>query len=166
MSKRRSPIWKYFTTRSEQDRIACCAVCNSEVSRGGSSVKTFTATNLDAHLRKHPSEYKQYQDKESTTASVSEQDSQAKQLTMEEVDSRTRIWDINDPRAARISRRIGEMIAVDSQRLMTQDLYVLFKLLSPGTLFLVVSTLQIKYYLKFMLVSLQKSRMSSKKLTG
>ena len=90
-------------------------------------MKTFTTTNLVGHLRKHPSEYKQYEDEKAAAndAAVNEQAcrsrSNQKQLTLEESDSRSRIWDINNPRAARVSRKIGEMIALDSQPMSIVD---------------------------------------------
>ena len=120
-SKRRSPIWKFFTTNSEEDRLASCDVCNKQVSRGGSNVKTFTTTNLVAHLRKHPTEYQQYLVEKSSAASSSTEASRPKQLTLEETESRVRIWDINDPRSVRITRRIAEMIAIDCQPISVVD---------------------------------------------
>ena len=59
MSKRRLPIWQFFTA-GEGDRQVPCNICNATVSRGGQLVKSFTTTNLVGHLRKHPPEFKKY----------------------------------------------------------------------------------------------------------
>ena len=67
MSKRRSPIWQFFTA-GESDRQASCSICNASESRGGQSAKSFTTTNLVDHLRKHPPEYE-----DEKNASASEQ---------------------------------------------------------------------------------------------
>ena len=68
MSKRRLPIWQFFTA-GESDRQASCNICNASVSRGGQLVKSFMTTNLVGHLRKHPPEFKKYEDKKSASAS-------------------------------------------------------------------------------------------------
>ena len=91
MLKRRSPIWQFFTA-GESDRQASC---NTNVSRGGQLVKSFSTTNLVGHLRKHPPEFKKYEDEKS--ASVSEQltkesrSKTLKQVTLEESSSKTNI---------------------------------------------------------------------------
>ena len=123
MSKRRSPIWLYFTA-CENDRQATCKVCRAKVSRGGQTVKTFTTTNLVGHLRKHPAEYKMYEDEKNTAEQLShESKSEAplKQLTLEESSSRTKVWDASDPRAFEITTKVGEMIALDCQPLSVVD---------------------------------------------
>ena len=38
-----------------------------------------------------------------------------KQLTLEETKDRAKVWDINDPRAQLVHRRIAEMMALDCQ---------------------------------------------------
>ena len=123
MSKRRSPIWLYFTA-CENDRQATCKVCRAKVSRGGQTVKTFTTMNLVGHLRKHPAEYKMYEDEKNTAEQLShESKSEAplKQLTLEESSNRTKVWDASDPRAIEITTKVGEMIALDCQPLSVVD---------------------------------------------
>ncbi len=53
MSKKRSPIWQYFLCTTEDSRVVNCKVCGDQVSRGGSSTKTFNTTNMVYHLKKH-----------------------------------------------------------------------------------------------------------------
>ena len=92
MSKRRSLIWQYFVA-GESDRQATCEVCNAKVSRGGQTVKTFTTTNLVGHLRKHPAEYKQYEDEKNTAELLtheSRSEAPLKQLTLQESSSSSR----------------------------------------------------------------------------
>ena len=124
MSKRRSPIWKYFTA-GDSDRQATCNICSASVPRGGQSIKSFTTTNLVGHLRKHPTEFKQFEDAKSAAASSSEPQAQRskrfKQITLEESSSRTKAWEIDDPRALALTTKIGEMIALDCQPLSLVD---------------------------------------------
>ena len=122
MSKRRSPIWQYFTA-GEGDRQATYKVCRAKVSRGGQAVKTFTTTNLVGHLRKHTAEYQKYEDAKSTTEHLSHESSKAplKQLTLEESSSRTKVRDLSDPQAVEITTKVGEMIALDCQPFSVVD---------------------------------------------
>ena len=56
---KRSPIWKFFKICDDETK-AQCQLCNTVISRGGSSTKSFTTTPLNNHLSyKHPDEYKQ-----------------------------------------------------------------------------------------------------------
>ena len=104
--------------QGENDRLATCTICKAKVSRGGQSVKSFTTSNLVGHLRKHSAEYKIYED-DRAAATVHQPVKQftsgtsSKQLTFEESQSRSKVWDINDPRALCVTTKIGEMIAVD-----------------------------------------------------
>ena len=117
MSKRRSPVWQYFTA-GENDRQATCKVCSGKVSRGGQSVKTFSTTNLTGHLRKHPAEYKKYEDDKNKTEQQlqeSRRSAPLKQLTLQESSSRTKVWESSDPRAIDITTKVAEMISLDCQ---------------------------------------------------
>ena len=48
---------------------------------------------------------------------ISPPSSSSRQLTLQEAADRTRVWATSDARALRITRKIGEMIAVDCQPL-------------------------------------------------
>lgn len=85
-------------------------------------MKTFTTSDLVAHLRKHPAEHKTFEDdraaaavEQSNELKQSSSGSNSKQLTLEESQCRSKVWDINDPRALCVNSKIGEMIALDSQ---------------------------------------------------
>ena len=115
--KKTSPIWDYFTI-SADDKFATCAACELQVSRGGKTPKTFGTTNMSVHLKgKHPELYAEFEKKVEElkeTKKASESRASHRQLSLMQCEDRTRRWSINDVRAQRIHRRIGEMIALDS----------------------------------------------------
>ncbi|XP_061634487.1 pyrroline-5-carboxylate reductase 3 isoform X1 [Phyllopteryx taeniolatus] len=50
-----SAVWTYFTISEKNPRMAICKACNKNISRGGSSAKTFSTSGLLYHLKsKHP----------------------------------------------------------------------------------------------------------------
>ena len=81
-----------------------CNKCKEQISGG--------MTNLVQHLRKHSEEFKKYE-KEKDANALKEW----KQLSLEETEDRIRPWKVNDPRAQQITRRLVEMVALDSQLL-------------------------------------------------
>ena len=121
MSKKRSPIWCFYTIGGDNDRHAKCNECGTPVPRGGSAVKSFTTTNLVNHLKsKHKDLHQQYIDKKESMVAEAIARSQpststSRQVTIAESIDRTRAWSTNDARALAVSRKIGEMIARDSQ---------------------------------------------------
>ena len=125
--RKKSRIWS-FNSVAEDSRFAKCNVCKQEISRGGKTTKTFTTSNLVSHLKyKHKPEYDKYQKKKEEinessqlTASTSNSDG-ARQLTLSQSYDKSRLWDINDQRAQKIHRRIGEMVALDWQPLSIID---------------------------------------------
>ena len=86
-------------------------------------MKSFTTTNLVTHLKTdHKELYQQFtarkevmeaelvaRNQTSTSASL------PRQVTLTESIDRTRTWSTSDDRALHISRKIGEMVARDSQ---------------------------------------------------
>ncbi len=51
--------WKYFDVNPKNKNTSVCKLCQTIISRGGKSAKTFTTTNMLNHLRKiHPEEAK------------------------------------------------------------------------------------------------------------
>ena len=59
MAKKRSVIWEFFSV-FEDTKYAICNTCQTKVSRGRGSTKSYTTTNLVSHLVKHPDVNKQY----------------------------------------------------------------------------------------------------------
>ena len=114
--KKTSPIWDYFTI-GEDNKFAKCASCELLVSRGGKTAKTFGTTNLSVHLKgKHPELYTEFEKKIKDLKDAKEAREKprpSRQLSLMECKDQVRHWDINDVRAQRVHRRIGEMIALD-----------------------------------------------------
>ena len=118
-SRKKSPIWDYFTL-GEDTKFAVCKSCNKATSRGRNSTKVYNTTNLVNHLKSvHQDIHEEYQVKYQRKQ---EQDKAnkpviitSKQLSLEEVQEKVRIWDINDARAQRVHRLVIEMIALDNQ---------------------------------------------------
>ncbi len=50
-----SAVWTYFSISEKDPRTANCKTCNAEISRGGASAKTFSASGLIYHLKSPPS---------------------------------------------------------------------------------------------------------------
>ena len=93
-------------------------MCSQKISRGGTNSRTYGTTNLVQHLRnKHGERYKLFQQtiEEQKAAPSAKVTTPLRQISLKESEDRVRVWDINDARAKRIHKRIGEMIALDSQ---------------------------------------------------
>ena len=125
MSKRRSPIWQFFTVAGNSQQYGKCHKCKSNVPRGGTSSKSYTTSNLVSHLRsRHQELYEEYNRLKETSKEESDgamltscSSASLRQLTLQESSDRTRVWATNDAKALRVSRKIGEMIAIDCQPL-------------------------------------------------
>jgi len=118
----RSPVWGFFSV-CEDKKFAKCEECSEVVSRGGDSAKTFTTSNLVSHLRaNYPVVYRKFcesKDKKESQRQDERVDSGGftalRQLTLRGSEDHVKIWDVNDPRAAVLHRKLGEMIALDYQ---------------------------------------------------
>ena len=101
-ARKKSPIWDYFIV-CENSKYARCNDCLEDVTRGGSSTKSYNTTNLVTHLKKHPSLHQEYERKLRTTKLAVEvtgaNSGSGKQLTLSESYDRSRTWEINDRRA-------------------------------------------------------------------
>ena len=117
-----------FFTLCQDKKFAKCEECAEVVSRSGDSAKTFTTLNLVSHLRtNHPVAYQRFcqckDKKESQRQDVRKEKVESggftalRQLTLKYVcsEDRVKLWGINDPRAAVLHRKLGEMIALDYQ---------------------------------------------------
>ena len=120
-SRKKSPIWEYFQL-TEDTKYASCKSCDKLISWGGDSTKVYNTTHLVNHLKStHNEAYKEYQQKytehqENEMKKKQEKElSVSKQLSLMEVQDRSRKWDINDARAQQIHKFIMEMIALDNQ---------------------------------------------------
>ena len=114
-------IWEFFSV-AEDSKFAVCGKCQVRVARGGVTTKSFTTSNLVQHLQtNHPEVYKEYLERkmnqEPKQPKETRKRSLHRQLSLTETQELTKVWDINDQKAQRVHRRIGEMIAVDCQPL-------------------------------------------------
>lgn len=133
-SAKRSSVWKYFV---EVDKNKSkCNLCGVHLSRGGVG-KTATTSSMKKHLQtKHKSEYDKIFGTTSIASSSKEFVSQSsesqesgvlKQLSLEDMLEKKKLWDINDSRAKRYHYLIGEMIAVDNEPFSLVESHVGFR---------------------------------------
>ena len=116
MPRVKAVIWDYYKVVDQDQWFACCLTCNNGISRRGKTAKSFNTTNIIDHLqKKHPVEYKDYEEKKKL--SELKEQKERRQPTTEETRARVKLWDINDPKAERIHRKIAEMMALDYQPL-------------------------------------------------
>ena len=117
---RTSLVWHHFNVSPSDESIAVCKHCQASISRGGTTSKTFSTTNLMRHLNK------KHRDELLTTAAENDAVSvdkpptssagcQAKQATLQSFMEKKKLYDINDKRALAISQLIGRMIVTDLQ---------------------------------------------------
>ena len=102
-ARTRSPVWLYFSLCENTKFVKC------KVSRWNTA-KSYTITNLKSHLKKHPGVYKEYLSKEEDatrdSVAVSSASQGGVQLTLDQSIARTRLWDINDPKAQAVHRKV------------------------------------------------------------
>lgn len=126
VNRRTSVIWEFFTV-GEDTKFAICGTCEAKVPRGGDTTKSFTTTNLVHHLTaKHPEIYTKYLErkanKEPKQPKETRKRSLERQLSLIETQDLTKVWDINDHRAQKVHRKVGEMLAIDCQPIsMVED---------------------------------------------
>jgi len=125
--KKRSRIWDYFMIDQEEEKLAVCNECKERVSRGGASVKNYNTTNLRNHLRRfHQKLFDELLTKESDDAEKKEEENEsqgkkrrkqgeARQLTLTALKQQKEPWNYDNPEHKRVTERIAEMIALDSQ---------------------------------------------------
>ena len=120
--KKRSLIWNYFVISQEDEKTAICNECKESVSRGGSSVKNFNTTNLRNHLRRfHHQLFDELlvKEREDTEKKAEEgkqrKPSEGRQLTLVELQEQKEAWNYDHPEHTKVTKRIAEMIAIDSQ---------------------------------------------------
>ena len=118
---KRSAMWNYFVINVADESKVSCSLCPVDVPRGGKMLRDNTS-NMRCHLEtKHPEEFSQLQAKKKeekergkTSNSLSICGS-SDQLTIIESFTKTQPLAFDNPRAKEITRRIGEMIVLDSE---------------------------------------------------
>ena len=112
-----------------------CEECGEVVLRGGDNSKAFT-TNLVSHVKvNHPAVYQKFckikDKKESQRQDVRRERVESggftalRQLTLQGSQDCIKPWDINDPRAKVINKKLGKMMAMDCQPISVVDVYFL-----------------------------------------
>jgi hypothetical protein len=121
-----SITWQYFKVNPKDKTVCICNLCDTIISRGGKTAKTFTIINTKNHLKMfHPQEMakeseatdkskRTHTESSGISSSTTEPPSKA-QPTTEAVLTKKKLWDINDHRAKKIHYLSDEMIAVDIQ---------------------------------------------------
>ena len=106
----------------EDTKYAVCNTFQAKVSKGGSSTKLYTTTNLVSHLTKHPDVNTQNSEGKAAKETPPRKETSKRkiehQLSLQEVQELSKPWDINDTRSQRVHKRIGEKLAVDCQPLL------------------------------------------------
>ena len=111
---KRSGVWEYFVLQVTDDSKVSCSLCNAVISRGGKDTKNFNTSNMRYHLEtKHPDEYKQLAAKEKELSKEKVGGSNQPTLLESFVKSQPFVFD--HPRAKEITKRIGEMMALDNE---------------------------------------------------
>ena len=119
-----SSLW-WMKTQNMQF-VIICNTCQAKVSRGGSSTKSYTTTNLVSHLTKHPDINTHYSERKAAEETPPRKETCKRkikhQLSIQEAQELSKPWDINDTRSQHVHKRIGKMLAVDCQPLwMVED---------------------------------------------
>ena len=111
---KRSRVWEYFVLQVTDDSKVPCSLCNAVVFRGGKDTKNFNASNMRYHLKtKHSDEYKQLAVKEKELSK--EKVGGSNQPTLLECFVKSQPIVFDHPRAKEITKRIGEMMALDNE---------------------------------------------------
>ena len=113
----RSLMWEHFTVSVNDDKKAVCKYCNVSVSRGGKNPKTFGTTNLSKHLGlNHASEYTHLEaSKKAREIENKDKPSDVVVQTLNDYVQKMTPFGLNHPTARKITRTVGEMIALDNQ---------------------------------------------------
>lgn len=120
-SRKKLPIWKHFAV-GEDSKFAICKICEQSISHGGHNTKTYNTANLVLHLKKPSEQYGEYEKAlERGEEDKGKEKAFLRQLTMLEASNQVWKWDINDPHAQRVHRRVTEMIALDFQPFSVVD---------------------------------------------
>ncbi|CAL1528105.1 unnamed protein product, partial [Lymnaea stagnalis] len=120
-------IWKYFTINSVDEAYVNCNTCSLKISRGGKDPRSYGTSALTSHLRrKHTDVFIEYgremaqsELERARKRSPDDDDSgsqpKLKQPTFFSFIDGKKSFNMNDPRQIKITRLIGEMIALDVQ---------------------------------------------------
>ncbi|PIO25134.1 hypothetical protein AB205_0043580 [Aquarana catesbeiana] len=106
-----SAVWKYFKVSDKDPKFAICALCSTEISRGGTVPKNFSTTGLIHHLKTwHPVQHSDYKKTVPLSKSAS-----GLTLSVATVFEKVKKYASNSPKAHAITAKIMEFTALDNQ---------------------------------------------------
>lgn len=110
-SRNKSKVWEYYTICDDESQVQCLT-CKAYLSRGGTG-KNASTSPLLKHLKyKHLELYNNLNEpvklNNSSDTNIAPKKIQTKLTDLKK-------WEFSDPRAEKLNRTIGEMIAIDNQ---------------------------------------------------
>jgi len=112
-------VWDYFVVDVMDDSKVSCLLCPAIVPRGGKEVKNYNITNMRCHLEiNHEDEFATLIVKEKELAKEKDKTSStgtSSQPTIIDLLMKSQPFPFEQPRAKEITKKVGEMIAVDSE---------------------------------------------------
>ncbi|KAK0140006.1 Zinc finger BED domain-containing protein 4 [Merluccius polli] len=116
-----SAVWRYFKVENEK-RIAVCSECSVEISRGGSSAKTFGTTSFINHLRaKHPEQHAQYERETSAAAKRKAPCPSTPTLSVANFFEKTKKFAKDSAKANGITKKMYDSVATRIHELLAKD---------------------------------------------
>ena len=110
MSKPSSKVWEFYAVNAVSNKLANCLICSDKISRGGNDARSFGTSALINHLKaKHPTHYTLYKEDKSKKIN----DSVESQPTLDKFLTKNKSFCQTDKRHIQITKKLGEMIAVD-----------------------------------------------------
>ena len=119
----RSLIWEHFTISVNDEKKAVCNYCKVSILRGGKNPKIFGTANLFKHLcLNHASEYTRLEASEKARKiEYKDKASSGVVQTLDDYVQKVTPFGLNYPTARKITRTIGEMIALNNQSFSIVD---------------------------------------------
>jgi len=116
---KRSGVWDYFAVDVMDDSKVSCLLCPSIVPRGRKEVKNYNTTNMRRHLEiNHENEFATLIAKEKELAKEKDKTNStgtSNQPTIIDSLMKSQPFPFEHPRAKEITKKVGEMIALDSE---------------------------------------------------
>ena len=120
---RKSSVIREFYSVAEDSKFVICNTCKAKVSRVLSQSRLTQLHHLTSkHFEVQAKYLERKANNEPKPLKETRKISIRRQLSLAEVEDLTKHWDINDHKAQRVHRKIGEMLAIDCQPiLMAED---------------------------------------------
>ena len=119
---KRSGVWDYFAVNVTDDSKVSCLLCPAIIPRGGKEAKGYSTSNMRRHLEsKHGDEYATLVAKEKELTKEKDGNNKtssagsSSQPTIIDALMKSQPFSFDHPRAKEITKKVGEMIALDSE---------------------------------------------------